>query len=83
MQSIKSANATADYPARVIERKSHFEALSDRLRRNLDTCLDRSNKAVNTIIDNAKARAEMYEEYARRTAADMENEKESLDRVGS
>jgi hypothetical protein len=83
MQSVKSNTATTDYPAKIIDRKSHFEALSDKLRRNLDTCLSRSNAAVDEIIANAKQRAEMYEEFARRTQADLETEKEGLDRVGS
>lgn len=77
MQSVKT-----DYPAKVIERKSHFEALSDKLRRNLDTYLTRSRTAVNEIVTTAKLRAEMYEEFARKSADDLENERESLDRVG-
>ena len=75
-------NATQDYPAKVIDRKSHFEQLSDRLRRNLDTCLSRSKTAVNEIVATAKLRAEMYEQFASKTSEDLESERENLERIG-
>ena len=79
---MQSAARQQDYPARVIERKSHFEQLSDTLRRNLDTYLARSKTAVSEIVATAKLRAEMYQEFSRKTGEDLDVERENLDRIG-
>lgn len=76
------AELKTDYPARIIDRKSHFETLSDKLRRELDKSLSRSRAAADVIIETAKQKADMYEEFAKRVRDDLESEKEQLERIG-
>jgi hypothetical protein len=71
----------ADYPARVIDRKSHFELLADKLRKELDKNLARSKAAAEEIIETARMKAEMYEDFARRSRDDLRSEKEELERI--
>jgi len=71
----------SDYPARVIDRKSHFELLADKLRRELDKNLARSKAAADEIIETARLKAEMYEDFARRSRDDLQSEKEELTRI--
>jgi hypothetical protein len=75
------AREEAEYPARIIERKSKFESLSETLSSELQNYVIRSEDAIVGILDAAKQRAEFYENTLTKVKQDLSREREKVERV--